>query len=142
MNILPPSRTVHPAPRQRQRGAALIEAMVAVLLFSLGVLGLIGLQTRAIGMAGEADERNRAALLADGAVASMWQTDSIALSAAALKVWKDAIAEQLPNGSGKINAVSDVARTADVEITWYAPSRGSSNSNRLSTRVTLNGPDF
>ncbi len=126
----------------RQRGAALIESLVAVLLFSLGVLGLIGLQTRAIGMAGEADERNRAALLADAAAASMWQANSITLASDALQVWKDEVAGQLPNGSGSITAVGGVDRTADVEITWRMPSRASDDVNRLTTRVTLTGPDF
>lgn len=126
----------------RQRGAALIESLVAVLLFSLGVLGLIGLQTRAIGMAGEADERNRAALLADAAAASMWQANSITMASDALQVWKDEVAGQLPNGSGSITAVGGVDRTADVEITWRMPSRASDDVNRLTTRVTLTGPDF
>ncbi|WP_353235737.1 fimbrial assembly protein [Diaphorobacter ruginosibacter] len=126
----------------RQRGAALIESLVAVLLFSLGVLGLIGLQTRAIGMAGEADERNRAALLADAAAASMWQANSITLASDALQAWKDEVAGQLPNGTGSITAVGGVDRTADVEITWRMPSRASDDVNRLTTRVTLTGPDF
>lgn len=120
----------------------MIESMVAVLLFSLGALGLIGLQTSAIKMAAEADERNRAALLADDAVASMWQTNSISLSSNALQAWESAVAAQLPNGEGEITAVSDVSNTADVVITWRPPSRKSSDTNRLSTRITLNGPDF
>jgi prepilin-type N-terminal cleavage/methylation domain-containing protein len=37
----------HKAPRPPARGMALIEVLVAVLLFSIGLLGLLGLQTRA-----------------------------------------------------------------------------------------------
>ncbi|MPM91776.1 hypothetical protein SDC9_138910 [bioreactor metagenome] len=128
--------------RAVQQGAALIETLVAVLLFSIGVLGLLGLQTQAIGMATEADDRNRAALLADDAIASMWQFNSITLNAATLKAWNDTVSEQLPNGIGTITAVSGVNRTADVVITWNQPSRGSTDTSRLATRVTLNAPEF
>ncbi|QIL78594.1 fimbrial assembly protein [Diaphorobacter sp. HDW4A] len=128
--------------RQDQRGAALIESLIAVLLFSLGVLGLIGLQTRAIGMASESDDRNRAALLADGAVTSMWQNASVTLTSADLTQWQKDVADRLPNGSGTITAVSSMSRTADILITWRPPTRGQSDTNQLSTRVTLTGPDF
>ena len=58
----------HPTPpsaRASQSGVALIEVLISILLFSLGILGLIGLQARAISFSVDAEDRNRAALFAN-----------------------------------------------------------------------------
>jgi type IV pilus assembly protein PilV len=51
---------------------ALIEALVSILIFSFGVLGLIGLQASAINFSVDAEDRNRAALFANEIASSMW----------------------------------------------------------------------
>ena len=52
-------------------GFALLEALVALLLFSIGILGLLGLQARAISSESDAQDRNRAALIADRCASQM-----------------------------------------------------------------------
>jgi type IV pilus assembly protein PilV len=52
-------------------GFALVEVLVALLLFSIGILGLLGLQARSIATAGDAEDRSRAALIADQCVSQM-----------------------------------------------------------------------
>ncbi|GIK85424.1 MAG: hypothetical protein KJ018_05195 [Burkholderiales bacterium] len=59
------------APR-RQQGAFLLEALIGILIFSLGVLGLMALQGRAIGYTSDAQYRGEAAYLANAYVAKMW----------------------------------------------------------------------
>jgi type IV pilus assembly protein PilV len=51
----------------------LIEVMVSVLIFAVGVLGLVAVQARASQLANDAEDRNRAALLANEAVALLWE---------------------------------------------------------------------
>ena len=58
-----------------QRGIVLIDAMVAILIFSVGILGLVALQGSAIEMTGSAKYRVNAAMLADHVIAQMWATD-------------------------------------------------------------------
>jgi type IV pilus assembly protein PilV len=56
----------------RQSGVLLLEALIAILIFSLGVLTVIGLQAASIRMAAEAQMRTKAVLLADRLVGQMW----------------------------------------------------------------------
>ena len=58
--------------RGAQRGGFLLEALVGILIFTLGVLGLLALQGRAIGYSSDAQYRGEAAYLANAYVAKMW----------------------------------------------------------------------
>jgi type IV pilus assembly protein PilV len=58
--------------RARQSGVALLEALIAILVFSLGILTVIGIQATSIKMASDAQLRTRAALLADRLIGQMW----------------------------------------------------------------------
>ena len=134
---------IRPSLQRLQAGAALIEILVSVLLFSLGVLGLLGLQARAIGFSVDAEDRNRAALLANEVASEMWMNRSSTIPAAKLTAWQARVANPaaggLPNGDGTVTAVN--ANTADVRIAWRAPSRLNAESDsQLTTRITVNLP--
>lgn len=55
-----------------QQGGFLLEALVGILIFTLGVLGLVALQGRAIAHSGDAQYRGEAAYLANAYVSKMW----------------------------------------------------------------------
>ena len=57
---------------QRQRGSYLLEALIAILIFSFGVLGLIGLLGSSIRITNDARYRSEAANLANAMAAEMW----------------------------------------------------------------------
>jgi type IV pilus assembly protein PilV len=59
-------------PARAQRGIVLIDAMVAILIFSVGILGMVALQASAVEMTGAANYRLTAATLADHVIAQMW----------------------------------------------------------------------
>ena len=61
-----------PSLRQLQQGVMLLEALVAIAVFSIGVLGLIGLQSAAIKNTDEARQRAAAAFFANQIIGSMW----------------------------------------------------------------------
>lgn len=61
-----------PLAPQRERGGMLIEALVAILIFSLGILGIVGLQGTAVQQSGDARYRSEAAQLAEQLVGEMW----------------------------------------------------------------------
>lgn len=61
-----------PSVRTRQRGGFLLEALVGILIFTLGVLGLLALQARAVTYTSDATYRAEAAFLANDFVARMW----------------------------------------------------------------------
>ena len=58
--------------RKGQAGVVLLEALIAILIFSLGILTVIGIQAASIKMAADAQLRTRAALLANRLVGQMW----------------------------------------------------------------------
>ncbi len=121
---------------KRQRGVALIEVLMAVLIFSVGVLGLIGLQSRAIQLSMDTEDRNRAALLANELINEMWLRRTPTVPADIVTAWKakvtDATTGGLPGGDGKYEVAG---RQADVTIEWQSP--GASTKSRLTTRVVV-----
>jgi type IV pilus assembly protein PilV len=125
-------------PARHQRGVTLIEVMVAVLLFSFGMLGLVGLQARATQYSIGAEDANRASLLANEIVTTMWTSGTVSLSAAALAAWDarvaDAASGGLPNGAG---VVAVDAGVATVTITWRPPGAADTVNHRYQTQVVL-----
>lgn len=124
---------------KRQAGVALLEVLVSVLLFSLGILGLIGLQARAINFSTDAEDRNRAALLANDIASEMWLTKSVTIDTSKDSAWQKRVSSAdkggLPNGALEVTAAS--ANSADIKITWQAPVRAAGEQSTLVTRVTL-----
>ncbi|MEP6906714.1 MAG: hypothetical protein ABI858_01850 [Pseudoxanthomonas sp.] len=58
-----------------QRGFVLLDAVIAILIFSIGILGMVALQGTAVKLAGDAIYRSNAAMLADQVIAQMWGSD-------------------------------------------------------------------
>ena len=81
LNIAPPSSgRAALGLRKPQRGVMLLEALISIAVFSIGVLGLIGLQSAAIKNTGEARQRADAAFYANQIIGSMWADDRAALT--------------------------------------------------------------
>jgi type IV pilus assembly protein PilV len=137
--------TQQPTSRPTQRGMAMIEVLVSILLFSLGVLGLIGLQASAIQFSVEADMRNRASLIANEVATAMWLSNSVSVDTeAGTPSWKSRVAAELPSGTITVTGVAaaTMPNSADVHITWKPPQRAANDSDmsQLNTRVTLAPP--
>jgi type IV pilus assembly protein PilV len=138
--------------RRTQRGVALIEALVSMLIFSFGVLGLMGLESRAINYSVDADDRNRAALFASEVASSMWAAGTVNVPAVPVSTnafvqpayatllarVNDPTNGGLPNGVVTIIPVAGTTNAADIQITWKPPSQtAAADSSVLTTRVTL-----
>ncbi|MCX7276525.1 MAG: type IV pilus modification protein PilV [Burkholderiales bacterium] len=135
---------LHPAHRAHtagpeQAGFALIEVLVSLLMFSLGVLGLVAMQTKATGYAVAAEDRTRAAMLANEIIACMWAEQST--SPSTLTAWAARVAD--PTVSGLPNATSSVSTDSStgittVTITWKSPSKLSTEaSSKYFTYVVI-----
>lgn len=135
-------RATHPTWRQRgQRGIALIEAMVAILIFAFGVLGLIGLQASMTQAQTSAKFRADAALLAAD-LQGLVQTDAIGNAAqygsnncaayARCADWRRKVDTILPQA--QVNAVVNVGTgaTIDVTLSWQ---QGRQDRNSFSTSL-------
>ena len=123
----------------------LIEVLVALLIFMLGVLGLVGLQGSMTRAQTESKLRADATYLASEVVGRMWSDlnnlasyhGSSCASLDRCKEWQSKVASGLPGGSGTITL--DVP-TGDVtvEIDWTLPS-GETHKYVTSTTVAKAG---
>lgn len=127
------------AVRRRQAGMSLIEVLTSLLIFSIGILGLVGLQTQAIQFSANAEDTNRAALLANEIAAVMWTQKSVTLKAADYTAWQQRVAKAeadgLPNGQGTVAVGEDGLAT--ITITWRPPKAPEGSSNRYVTQVAM-----
>jgi type IV pilus assembly protein PilV len=128
---------------RRSRGLSMIEVLVAVVLISFGILGLVSLQARAVQVSVSAEDSQRAALLAGEIAATMWGENTVSLDAAVVEAWADRVADPavagLPNATGTVvvDAGGDVAR---VTITWRAPHAAEGEENRYVTDIVIPPP--
>ena len=127
-----------------QLGMSLIEVLASILIFSIGVLGMVALQVRATQVSLNSEDRNRAALLGNEAVSLMWANRSGNLPnvspATVYTNWQakvaNAVTYGLPNGVGTVtyNAASGIST---VLIQWTEPSKGATPSQYI-TEVVIN----
>jgi len=112
----------------------LLEALVAILIFSLGVLSIIQLQAVSIKQASSAEYRSTAALLANDLISRMWASDKTATtlqttfaspSGTGYTQWLSSVQNSgLPNVTAKLqfaNGVTANVSQATITITWKAP---------------------
>ena len=68
-------------PRQRQTGAYLLEALIGMLIFALGVLGIVGLQAASLRTTADSALRAEAVFAANQLLGQMWTDDRANLAA-------------------------------------------------------------
>lgn len=109
----------------------LLEALVGMLLFSLGMLGMVQLHAQSIRFSVTAFERNRAALMANELVNTMWAAGTVTLDANVLTAWKTRLADESASGLHNATvAVTDLDDdTVRIVITWKSVARGKDAAN-------------
>ena len=106
-----------------QAGVMLIEALVAILIFSVGVVAVMGMQAVSIEQVSQAKYRTDASYLANQIVGKMW-TDQANIPSYATAgytgraAWDAVVASTLPNGTGTI-VVNGTLIT--ITINWKLP---------------------
>lgn len=114
-----------------QRGFSLIEVLIAILIFSIGVLALIALQVTSVRQSSNAKYRSDAALLVNRLIGEMWVSDRVTTNmqtsfntgGAGYTTWANAVQAQLPNATGANAPTVVVANDGRVTINvfWKAP---------------------
>lgn len=113
---------------KQQEGALLVEGMVAILIFSLGVLAIIGLQAASIRHTTDAKYRVDASFAANEALGKIWGNRKA--KAALTEV--DAPVPTLPKGKRTVAVVAD---EVTVTVTWQVPGEKSSHSYKTVTQI-------
>jgi type IV pilus assembly protein PilV len=117
------------APRSGQAGGFLLEALVAILIFSFGILGMVGLQAQSIRHVSDAQYRGEATYLANSYLAKMWSTDKAswpdymdpAAAGTPAEEFKKMIDAQLPGasaiaGNPKIDLTNGPATVGEITL--------------------------
>ncbi|MBL8509420.1 MAG: fimbrial assembly protein [Chitinimonas sp.] len=119
---------------REQSGVMLLEALVALVIFSLGLLGLVALQARAISLDQDSRYRGEAATLANQLVGNMWLTnsatvkDTYATGTTAFNAWKAQVEAALPGAANYpptitwAPAVGERENRVTVTVSWKLPS--------------------
>lgn len=134
----PPMTRKH---RASATGFTLLEVLVAILICSFGLLGIVGLQARAVQYSLSAEDTGRAILLANEITTEMYARNTVSLNAAIVTAWQQRIVNdtsfnRLPNARGEVTVTGNVAR---VTVTWRPTTSrtGSENENSYFTELSL-----
>lgn len=118
---------------KHQTGVMLLEVLIALLIFAVGVLGLVGMQAMAIKVTGDAKFRAEAATYAEQLLSQMWADDIAQLSTLYASgsnksnAWKNVIqaAGGLPGatlpGNEPTIAIDPATNQVTITIRWQAP---------------------
>ena len=116
-----------------QQGVVLVEAMIAILIFSMGVLAVVGLQAAMIKNTADSKYRADASYIAQQRIGLMWSDpDNLALYVEGAPGTD--ISALLPGGT-RITAQSGVQFT--VTVTWQQP--GEPQHNFTTTAIITGG---
>jgi type IV pilus assembly protein PilV len=130
-----------------QGGVALLEAMIAILLISFGILGIIGLQANSIAFTTDARYRVDAGALADRLVAEMWVNPAniasytwtgVGTPNAVVAPWVADVQAALPGANALpplINVGADNVVT--VTVRWQPPN-GSAHQHLIIANINQN----
>lgn len=102
--------------RKKFKGFALIEILVALLVLSVGLLGLAGLQIRALQYAHSSYQRTLVNIQALDMAERMWTHLSDPL--AELTEWRALNRQSLPNWNGVVNTVPGQSGRYSLTISW------------------------
>lgn len=126
-----------------QRGVVLLEVLVAVLIFSIGILGMIAMQTASVTAVSDAKYRSEAAMVADQIIARMWadQANITAYNTGG-PVSLAGYEAKLPNGKREVAVgalpppTEPQMRTVTIRITWQPPEGTTEHQYVTETRIT------
>ena len=115
-----------------QQGVVIIEAMIAILLFSLGVLAIVGLQAAMIKNVDDAKYRTEASYIAQKRIGQMWADPTNI----ATYVNSTNISSVLPQGT---LTVAPGATTGSylLTVTWQQP--GTTAVRNFTTTFVIQG---
>lgn len=119
-------------PKSAQRGVVLIEAMIAILIFSMGVLAIVGLQATMIKNTADSKSRADASYIAQKRIGEMW-SDPVRLANGEFLEADTDISTLLPKGTRTVT--QPVPGQYTVTVTWQEPGDQAQHNFTTTTRI-------
>ena len=110
--------------KSAQQGVVLIEAMIAILIFSMGVLAIVGLQAAMIKNTADSKFRADAGFIAQQTIGLIWANPD-PVSLANYVAPNSDISTQLP--SGQLTVTQPLIGQFVVTVTWQQPGEAQHN---------------
>lgn len=113
-----------------QRGVMLLEALIGILIFSIGILAMLAMQAAGMRATVDAKYRTEAAFLANDLVGTMWgDAGNLANYATAscsgntnCNAWLTRVQATLPNSTGaNAPTITISGRQATIVVKWVRP---------------------
>lgn len=130
-----------------ERGSSVLESLLALLLFSVSLIGMLSILASSLAESAHAQYRVQASLLATGLVARMSSGDrSLAAlqsnygdtSAAAYRQWLQTVEASLPGVRGELNLPTVLIhsdRRIDITLRWQAPAERDAHRWQVQTLI-------
>lgn len=117
-----------------QQGSALLEGLIAVLIFSLGILGIVGIQASTTQAVTQAKSRVDATFIASQRIAEGWNDMSKVTDKSLAESGTDIL--ELPEGK-RTTTVSD-SGVVTVTVSWRMPGESEDHSVQAIAQITGN----
>ena len=137
----------------KQRGSVMLESLIAILIFSMGILSLVALLGASVKDTTSAKYRTDASLLANQIIGEMWTGDKTnaalvanygTVSGAQFVAWKGKVIQTLPGvmdaappASGQNLPIINISgdNTVRVRVFWQAPGESGPHNYDAVTRL-------
>lgn len=117
--------------KHTQAGSILLEGLIAILIFSAGILALVGLQATSMKNTTQAKVRIDASLLASQRLGQIW----IDIPNLASFAEEDTEVAELPNGK---RTTTILGNQVTVVVTWQMPGSDEVNSYQTIAQINTN----
>ncbi|HQR03445.1 MAG: hypothetical protein JSR19_13105 [Proteobacteria bacterium] len=118
-----------------QHGAFILEALVSVLLLSIGLISLMMMATQAASQTGQAKFRNDASYLAGELIGEVWT--SPAPSAFNTSAWQTRVSNLIPGGDGSGTTITPSGSGAMVSIVITWPDKKTNTTHQYLTTAQV-----
>lgn len=130
----------------QQGGSVILEALIAILIFSMGILAVVAMQAKAVEAASEAKYRSDASMLASELIGQMWITDRTnttlttnfqggsGTNGATYTTWLAYVMAALPGVTATVNQPTvaiDGSNVVTIVVYWKAPSDTSASAHKF-----------
>lgn len=119
-----------------QSGFMLLEALISMLIFSVGILGIVNLQALSVSNSANNRYRVTASLLADQFIGQMWGDDRSKLSdcknTSIYSNWEN----QVKNSLKSLPVVTCTDDRIDITLIWTLPSDNITHKYFVSNTIT------
>lgn len=135
-------------PRRGQRGIAMIESLIAILILGIALVGTLGLQARSVAALSDAGLRAEATIAAnqllgmmntDIANAGAYAVAKTAVPGERLAPWYAGVRERVPGATIEVSVtpIAGTTRTeVDIRIGWQRTTDSQVNSHRVTSYLS------